>query len=49
VAKGTDQVDAAVSGRGREPAFPHAFPTFRDHHYWMQEYEELVGISEARG
>src|SRR5207247_11332086 len=36
-----------IARRWDDPAFPPAFPNFRDHRYWMQEYEELVGISEA--
>ena len=28
---------------------PPAFPSFRDHRYWMQEYEELVRIAETLG
>jgi Ser/Thr protein kinase RdoA (MazF antagonist) len=38
-----------IARRWEDPSFPHAFPNFRDHRYWMQEYEELVGISEALG
>src|SRR5216117_3394491 len=36
-----------IARRWDDPAFPPAFPNFRDHRYWMQEYEELVAISEA--
>ena len=36
-----------IARRWDDPAFPPSFPNFRDHRYWMQEYEELVGISEA--
>jgi Ser/Thr protein kinase RdoA (MazF antagonist) len=38
-----------IARRWDDPSFPHAFPNFRDHRYWMQEYEELVGIGEALG
>jgi Ser/Thr protein kinase RdoA (MazF antagonist) len=36
-----------IARRWDDPSFPPAFPNFRDHRYWMQEYEALVGISEA--
>jgi len=36
-----------VARRWADPAFPSAFPNFRDHRYWMQEYEELANIAEA--
>jgi Ser/Thr protein kinase RdoA (MazF antagonist) len=36
-----------IARRWDDPSFPHAFPNFRDVRYWMQEYEALVGISEA--
>src|SRR5437773_2496251 len=36
-----------IARRWDDPAFPPSFPNFRDHRYWMQEYEELVAISEA--
>jgi Ser/Thr protein kinase RdoA (MazF antagonist) len=36
-----------IARRWDDPSFPQAFPTFRDHRYWMQEYEALVGIAEA--
>jgi len=32
-----------------DPSFPPAFPMFRNHNYWNQEYEELVQIAEALG
>ena len=38
-----------IARRWDDPSFPQAFPNFRDHRYWMQEYEVLVGISEALG
>src|SRR5262249_1146869 len=35
-------------GRGwSDRAFPPAFPMFRNHNYWNQEYEELVQIAEG--
>jgi Ser/Thr protein kinase RdoA (MazF antagonist) len=36
-----------IARRWDDPSFPPAFPTFRDHRYWMQEYEALIGIAEA--
>ena len=36
-----------IAKRWDDPSFPHAFPNFKDVRYWMQEYEALVGISEA--
>ena len=36
-----------IARRWDDPSFPPAFPTFRDHRYWMQEYEALVGIAES--
>jgi len=36
-----------IARRWDDPSFPQAFPNFKDHRYWMQEYEELVAISEA--
>jgi Ser/Thr protein kinase RdoA (MazF antagonist) len=36
-----------IARRWDDPSFPHAFPNFRDHRYWMQEYEALVAIAEA--
>src|SRR5207249_9824808 len=38
-----------IAQRWDDPAFPQAFPHFRDHRYWMQEYEALIGIWEAIG
>ncbi|HEX9185983.1 MAG TPA: serine/threonine protein kinase [Vicinamibacteria bacterium] len=38
-----------IARRWEDPSFPPAFPNFRDHRYWMQEYEELVAIAEALG
>ena len=36
-----------IARRWDDPSFPHAFPNFKDVRYWMQEYEELVGISRG--
>jgi Ser/Thr protein kinase RdoA (MazF antagonist) len=36
-----------IARRWEDPSFPPAFPGFRDHRYWMQEYEELVAIAES--
>jgi Ser/Thr protein kinase RdoA (MazF antagonist) len=36
-----------IARRWEDPSFPHAFPTFRELRYWMQEYEALVAIAEA--
>jgi Ser/Thr protein kinase RdoA (MazF antagonist) len=36
-----------IARRWDDPAFPPAFPTFRQTNYWMQEYEELIRIAEA--
>jgi len=36
-----------IARRWDDPSFPPAFPTFRDHRYWMQEYEALVAIAES--
>lgn len=36
-----------IARRWEDPSFPPAFPTFRDHRYWMQEYEELIRIAET--
>ena len=36
-----------IARRWEDPAFPAAFPTFRQANYWMSEYEELVHIAEA--
>jgi len=38
-----------IARRWDDPSFPPAFPTFRDHRYWMQEYEALCGIAEDLG
>jgi Ser/Thr protein kinase RdoA (MazF antagonist) len=38
-----------IARRWDDPSFPPAFPSFGDHRYWMQEYEELVAIAEALG
>ncbi|MBI4246016.1 MAG: serine/threonine protein kinase [Candidatus Rokubacteria bacterium] len=38
-----------IARRWDDPSFPAAFPTFREHRYWMQEYEALIGIAEALG
>jgi Ser/Thr protein kinase RdoA (MazF antagonist) len=36
-----------IARRWDDPAFPVAFPTFRQANYWMSEYEQLIRISEA--
>jgi Ser/Thr protein kinase RdoA (MazF antagonist) len=36
-----------IARRWDDPSFPPAFPSFGDHRYWMQEYEELVRVAEA--
>ena len=36
-----------IARRWDDPAFPVAFPTFRQANYWMSEYEELVHIAES--
>src|SRR5256885_8134795 len=36
-----------IARRWDDPSFPPAFPMFRNHNYWNQEYEELVQIAEA--
>ncbi len=36
-----------IARRWEDPSFPPAFPNFRDHRYWMQEYEALIGILEG--
>ena len=36
-----------IARRWEDPSFPQAFPNFRDHRYWSEEYEALVGISEG--
>jgi Ser/Thr protein kinase RdoA (MazF antagonist) len=38
-----------IARRWDDPAFPAAFPTFRQANYWMSEYEELVAIAETLG
>ena len=38
-----------IARRWDDPSFPHAFPMFRNHNYWNQEYEELVQIAEGLG
>lgn len=40
-------MSAWIARRWDDPAFPGAFPTFRQISYWMQEYEELIRIAEA--
>src|SRR5262249_56948251 len=36
-----------IARRWSDPSFPPAFPMFRHHNYWNQEYEELVQIAEG--
>lgn len=36
-----------IARRWDDPAFPVAFPTFKQANYWMSEYEELIRIAEA--
>ena len=36
-----------IARRWEDPSFPPAFPGFKDHRYWMQEYEELVRVAES--
>src|SRR5881296_2399632 len=36
-----------IARRWDDPSFPPAFPMFRNHNYWMHEYETLVGIAES--
>ena len=36
-----------IARRWSDPSFPPAFPMFRNHNYWNQEYEELIHIAEA--
>jgi Ser/Thr protein kinase RdoA (MazF antagonist) len=36
-----------IARRWDDPSFPRAFPTFREHNYWSQEYEELAQIADA--
>jgi Ser/Thr protein kinase RdoA (MazF antagonist) len=38
-----------IARRWEDPSFPPAFPSFGDHRYWMQEYEELVRVAETLG
>src|SRR5437660_10253656 len=38
-----------IARRWSDPSFPPAFPMFRNHTYWNQEYEELVQIAETLG
>ena len=40
-------MSAWIARRWDDPSFPAAFLTFREHRYWMQEYEVLIGIAEA--
>jgi Ser/Thr protein kinase RdoA (MazF antagonist) len=42
-------MSAWIARRWADPAFPVAFPTFRQPSYWMHEYEELIRIAEALG
>ncbi|MGH7277268.1 MAG: serine/threonine protein kinase [Candidatus Rokuibacteriota bacterium] len=36
-----------VARRWDDPAFPKAFPMFRQTNYWTEEYEELLRIADA--
>jgi Ser/Thr protein kinase RdoA (MazF antagonist) len=36
-----------IARRWDDPSFPPAFPMFRNHDYWNQEYEELLRIAET--
>ena len=36
-----------IARRWDDPSFPQAFPMFRHHNYWNQEYEELLRIAEV--
>lgn len=36
-----------IARRWSDPAFPRAFPTFREIGYWTQEYEELSRIADG--
>jgi Ser/Thr protein kinase RdoA (MazF antagonist) len=38
-----------IGKRWDDPSFRDAFPNFRNHNYWMQEYEELVRVAETLG
>src|SRR5262245_29913268 len=40
-------MSAWIARRWDDPAFPRAFPAFREIHYWTQEYEVLLEIAEA--
>jgi Ser/Thr protein kinase RdoA (MazF antagonist) len=39
-------VSGWIARRWEDPSFPPAFPMFRNHNYWNQEYEELLRIAE---
>ena len=36
-----------IARRWDDPSFPNAFPMFRNHNYWTQEYEELLQLAEG--
>ena len=36
-----------IARRWDDPAFPNAFPTFKQANYWAQEYDELARIAES--
>jgi len=36
-----------IARRWTDPSFPPAFPLFKNHNYWTQEYEELLQIADA--
>jgi Ser/Thr protein kinase RdoA (MazF antagonist) len=36
-----------IAKRWDDPSFRDAFPNFRNHNYWMQEYEELIRVAET--
>jgi Ser/Thr protein kinase RdoA (MazF antagonist) len=38
-----------IARRWDDPAFPVAFPTFKQANYWMSEYEQLIQIAEGLG
>jgi Ser/Thr protein kinase RdoA (MazF antagonist) len=38
-----------IAKRWDDPSFRDAFPNFRNHNYWMQEYEELIRVAETLG
>ena len=42
-------MSGCIARRWSDPSFPPAFPMFKNHNYWNQEYEELVQIAEALG